>query len=100
MKFTIARDTVEVDYKKHAFWQQFDEVEVENPDGWYVRYVVGGMVHTFGYCQSSGRGEYYDEYHEEVYKDPLGFSGDAKANAEILHKSNYDNKQAVLVRGK
>lgn len=98
MKFVIARDTASVDYKDHAFWQQFDEVEVENPSGWYIRYVEGGIVHSFGYSQSSGRGEYLDEYREDVYKKPLRFSSDAKANAEIMHKTNYDNKKAVLIR--
>lgn len=98
MKFIIEQDTVKLDYKSNAFWQQFDEVEVENPNGWYVRYVAGGMVHTFGYCQSSGRGEYYDEYREEVYKIPLHFSNDGKANAQIMHQAKYDGKKAVLIR--
>lgn len=98
MRFTIAHDVTKVDYKNRAFWQQFDEVEVENPDGWNIRFVSGGIVHTFEYCQSSGRGEYCDEYREEVYIVPLNFSNDARANADIMRKTNYDNKQAVLVR--
>lgn len=98
MKFVIASDTAEVEYKNKAFWQQYDEVEVENPNGWYIRYVSGGMVHVFDYCQSTGRGEYFDEYREEVYKVPLNFSDNAKANAEIMHKANYDNMKAVLIR--
>lgn len=98
MKYVITRDAERVEYGSNAFWQQFDEVEVEDPSGWYLRYVSGGMVHTFGYCQSSGRGEYYDEYREEVYKVPLAFSNDLKANAEIMHKAHYDNMRAELVR--
>ena len=98
MKFVIASDTVKLDYKDSAFWQQFDEVEVENPNGWYVRYVVGGIVHYFGYSQSSGRGEYLDEYKEDVYKIPLPFTTDAKANAKIMRKTKYDGKNATLIR--
>ena len=98
MKYTISRDTVNLDYKNYAFWLQFDEIEVENPKGWYIRYVEGGIVHSFGYSQSSGRGEYLSEYKEDVYEKPLVFSQDAKANAEIMHNAHYDNKKAVLVR--
>lgn len=98
MKYVIEKDVVKVDYQSSAFWQQFDEVEVENPKGWYVRYVEGGIVHTFGYSQSSGRGEYLDEYREDVYKKPLRFTNDAKANAELMRKLNYDNKKATLIR--
>ena len=98
MKYVIARDVDKVDYKDSDFWQQFDEVEVESPKGWYIRYVEGGIVHSFGYSQSSGRGEYIDEYREDVYERPLGFTGDAKANAEIMRKAKYDNKKAVLIR--
>lgn len=97
MKFVIGQDEDKIDYKSNDFWQQYDEVEVKNPKGWYIRYVVGGFVHTFDYCQSTGRGDYYDEYQEEVYKIPLPFSDDAKANAEIMHKAKYDNLNAVLV---
>ncbi len=88
----------QIDYKNDAFWQQFDEVEVENPSGWYLRYVSGGMVHTFDYCQSSGHGEYVDEYRECVYKIPLNFTDDAKCNAELMHNMHYDNLKAVLIR--
>lgn len=98
MKFVIERSAVKVDYNSSAFWQQFDEVEVENPKGWYVRYVEGGIVHSFGYSQSCGRGEYLSEYREDVYKKPLHFSKDSKANADIMHKINYDNKKAMLIR--
>lgn len=98
MKFVIGCDATQVDYNSNAFWRQFDEVEVGNPKGWYIRYVSGGMVHTFGYSQSSGRGEYYDEYVEEVRKIPLNFTADAGANAEIMHKAHYDNMKAVLIR--
>lgn len=98
MKFTIARDTAQVDYKSNEFWQQFDEVEVETPDGWYIRYITGGIVHTFDYCQSTGRGDYIDEYVEEEHKVPLAFTADAKANAEIMHNAHYDDMKAVLVR--
>lgn len=98
MKFVITRDMVEVDYKSNAFWQQFDEVEVECPKGWHIRYVEGGIVHSFGYSQSSGRGEYLDQYVEDVYEKPLRFTADAKANAEIMHKVNYDGKKATLIR--
>lgn len=98
MKFTIARDTLKVDYKDNAFWLQYDEVEVEEPKGWYIRYVEGGIVHSFGYSQSSGRGEYIDEYREDVYTKRLNFTDDAKANAAIMHKMNYDGKKAVLMR--
>ena len=98
MKFTISSDTKEVDYKNSAFWQQFDEVEVENPKGWQIKYVEGGIVHSFGYSQSSGRGEYLSEYREDTYKKPLHFSSDSKKNAEIMHKVNYDNKKAVLIQ--
>ena len=98
MKFVIESGTTQVDYKNNAFWQQFDEVEVKNPNGWYIRYVEGGIVHSFGYSQSSGRGEYLDEYREDVYKKALHFSSDAKANAKIMHAANYDNKKAVLIR--
>ena len=89
---------VEVDYKSSDFWQQFDEIEVECPKGWYVRYVEGGIVHGFGYSQSSGRGEYYSQYQEDEYKKPLKFTDDAKANADIMHKANYDGKKAKLIR--
>lgn len=98
MKFTISRDTVKLDYKNYAFWQQFDEIEVENPSGWHLRYVEGGIVHSFGYSQSSGRGEYLDEYREDVYTIPLRFTRNAKANAEIMHKRNFDGKKATLIR--
>ena len=98
MKYVIPRDTVKLDYKSYAFWQQYDEVEVEEPHGWYIRYVEGGIVHSFGYSQSSGRGEYLSEYREDVFKAPLRFTNDAKANAAILHKANYDNKKAMLIR--
>lgn len=98
MKFTITRDMVKVDYCDSAFWQQYDELEVEEPDGWYLRYVEGGIVHSFGYSQSSGHGEYLSEYREDVYKVPLRFTHDSKANAEIMHKAKYDNKKAVLIR--
>lgn len=98
MKFIITSDQVEVDYKSNDFWQQFDEVEVEEPNDWYIRYVQGGFVHVFDYCQSTGRGDYFDEYREETYKVPLAFSDDAKANAEIMRKANYDGKKAVLIR--
>ena len=98
MKFVIESDKVEVEYKNYAFWQQFDELEVQNPKGWHVRYVEGGIVHSFGYSQSSGRGEYLDEYCYETYKKPLHFSNDAAKNAEIMKKVNYDGKSAVLIR--
>ena len=98
MKFVIESDTVKVDYKNSEFWKQFDEIEVKNPTGWYIRYVEGGIVHSFGYSQSSGRGEYLDEYREDVYKVALHFTSDAKANAAIMHKKSYDNKKAVLIR--
>ena len=98
MKFVITRDMVEVDYKNSTFWQQFDEVEVECPTGWRVRYVEGGIVHSFGYSQSSGRGEYLDQYVEDVYEKPLRFTADAKSNAEIMRKVNYDGKKATLIR--
>lgn len=98
MKFVIASSTSEVAYQSNAFWQQFDEIEVENPNGWYIRYVVGGFVHSFGYSQSSGRGEYFSEYKEDVYTHPLPFSDDPKANAEIMRNAKYDNMKAVLIR--
>ena len=98
MKFVIAQDTVKVEYNSRDFWQQYDEVEVENPKGWYICYVEGGIVHTFGYSQSSGRGEYLDVYREETHKKPIRFTKDAKANAELMHKTNYDNMKAVLIR--
>ena len=98
MKFTITRDVLKVDYKSNEFWQQYDELEVEEPNGWYLRYVEGGIVHSFGYSQSSGRGEYLSEYREDVFKVPLRFTQDAKANAAIMHKAKYDGKKAVLIR--
>ena len=98
MKFVITRDMVNIDYKDTNFWQQFDEIEVEITKGWYIRYVEGGIVHSFGYSQSSGRGEYLDEYREDVYTVPLKFSDDAKANAAIMHKTDYNNKKATLIR--
>ena len=98
MKFVIERDTVEVDYKSYDFWQQFDEIVVENPTGWYVHYVEGGIVHSFGYSQSSGHGEYLSEYREDKYKKPLHFTDDAAKNAEIMKKTNYDGKKAKLIR--
>lgn len=64
----------------------------------YIRYVEGGIVHSFGYSQSSGHDEYFEEYREDVYNKPLHFTDDAKANAEIMHKYNYNNKKAVLIR--
>ncbi|MCH5161998.1 MAG: hypothetical protein J1G38_00725 [Clostridiales bacterium] len=98
MKFIITRDMTEVDYKSFDFWQQVDEIEVEEPSGWYIRYVEGGIVHTFDYDQSSGRREYIDEYREDVFKVPLGFTADAKVNAEIMRKVSYDGKKAKLIR--
>ena len=98
MKFVITRDMKSVDYQSNAFWQQFDEVEVECPSGWLIRYVEGGIVHSFGYSQSSGRGEYLSEYREDVFKKPLKFTADAKANAALMHKLNYDGKKATLIR--
>ena len=97
MKYTITSDMVEVDYQSNAFWQQFDEIEVEKPKGWYIRYVEGGIVHSFGYSQSSGRCEYLDQYREDVYTKPLRFTSDAKANAQLMHKLNYDNMKAKLI---
>ena len=98
MKFTITRDTLKVEYKNNEFWKQYDEVEVEEPNGWYIRYVEGGIVHSFEYSQSSGRGEYVSSYREDVYKKPLHFTDDAKANAQLMRKLNYDNKKATLIR--
>ena len=98
MKYVITRDTVEIEYQSYAFWQQFDEIEVENPSNWHIRYVEGGIVHSFGYSQSSGRGEYLSEYREDVYTKPLRFTADAKANADIMRKVNYDGKKAKLIR--
>ena len=98
MKYVIDKDTVNVDYKNSAFWQQFDEIEVACPKDWHIRYVEGGIVHSFGYSQSSGRGEYLDEYREDVYTKPLHFTNDAKANAELMRKLNYDGKKATLIR--
>lgn len=100
MKFVIAKDTVKVDYQSHEYWQQFDEIEVQNPRGWRIRYVEGGIVHMFDYCQSSGRGEYTSRYQEDVYTKPIRFTDDAKANAEIMRNINYDGKKAVLIREK
>ena len=98
MKFVIERETLSVEYKNEDFWKQYDEVEVEIPKGWYLRYVTGGIVHSFGYSQSSGRGEYLSEYREEVHKIPLAFTDDAKANAAILHKIKCDDRNAKLMR--
>ena len=98
MKFTISRDTKKVEYQNSEFWKQFDEIEVENPEGWYLKYVEGGIVHSFGYSQSSGRGEYISEYREETHKIPLHFTADSKKNAEIMHKAKYDGKNAVLIQ--
>ena len=98
MKFTITRDMLEVDYESSAFWQQFDEVEVECPAGWHVRYVEGGMVHVFDYDQSSGRGEYCTRYMEDEHERPISFTTDPKANAELMRKTNYDFKKAKLIR--
>ena len=100
MKFVITNDMVEIDYKDSAYWQQFDEIEVQNPKGWVIRYVEGGIVHSFGYSQSSGRGEYISEYREDVYEKPLHFTDDAKANAELMRATNYDGKKAKLIREK
>ena len=98
MKFVISGDTLKVDYQNNAFWLQYDEVEVEVPRGWFIKYVEGGIVHSFGYSQSSGRGEYLSEYREETHKVPLRFTADSKKNAEIMHKAKYDGKNAVLIR--
>ena len=98
MKFLIAKDTLKVDYKSNAFWLQYDEVEVEEPKNWFIHYVEGGIVHSFGDSQSSGRGEYLSEYREDKYKKKLPFTHDAKANAELMHKLDYDNKKAFLIR--
>lgn len=98
MKFVIESDKVKVEYNNYAFWQQFDEVEVQNPKGWYIQYVEGGIVHDFGYSQSSGRCEYISHYQEDTYKKPLHFSDDATKNAEIMKKTNYDGKKAVLIK--
>ena len=98
MKFTIERDTVKVEYKNCEFWQQFDKIEVENSKGWYLQYVTRGIVHSFGYSQSSGRGEYLDEYVQETHKKPLHFTADAKANAAMMHKIRCDDIYAMLIR--
>ena len=98
MKFTIKCDTLSVVYQSSDFWKQFDEVEVENPEGWYIRYIEGGIVHTFDYSQSSGRGEYCDRYVETERKIPLAFTDDARHNAKIMHDKNYDGKNAVLIQ--
>lgn len=100
MKYVIARGTEKVDYQSKAFWQQFDEVEAEEPEGWCIRFTRGGMVHMFDYCQSTGRGDYFDQYVEEEFTQPLDFTADAKANAAIMHKTDYDNKKATLVHEK
>lgn len=98
MKFIIAAGTNQVEYNSSAFWLEYDEVEVEEPQGWYIRYVEGGIVHSFDYCQSSGRGEYTSRYTEDVYKKPLAFTKDSKENARIMQSANYDGKKAVLIR--
>ena len=98
MKFVITSDMLKVDYQNSDFWKQYDEVEVEIPKGWFIKYVEGGIVHSFGYSQSSGRGEYLSEYREETFKVPLRFTSDSKKNAEIMHGKNYDGKKAFLIR--
>ena len=98
MKYTITSDTVKLDYQSRAFWQQFDEVEVECPNGWHIRYVEGGIVHSFEYSQSSGRGEYISQYREDVYTKPIKFTTDAKANAKLMREMDYDGKKATLIR--
>lgn len=98
MRFVITGDMEKLEYQSYAFWKQYDEVEVENPNGWYIRFVERGIVHSFGYSQSSGRGEYISEYCEDEYTKPLNFTTNAKANAEIMHKTSYDGKKAVLIR--
>ena len=98
MKFTISKDTKKLEYQSNDFWKQFDEVEVENPSGWYIQYKEGGIVHYFGYSQSSGRGEYLSEYREETKKIPLNFTADSKNNAKKMHKTKYDGKNAILIQ--
>ncbi len=98
MKLTIPRGTTEMDYQSIAFWKLYDEVEVEEPDGWVIRYDEGGIVHSFGYSQSSGHGEYLSEYVTETFRIPLAFTADAKANAALMQRVSYDGKKAVLAR--
>ena len=98
MKFVIARDTVELDYKSDDFWRQYDEIEVECPQGWVIRYIEGGIVKSFGYSQSSGHDEYLEEYREDTFNVPLAFTEDARANAALMHKGGYNNRRAKLVR--
>ena len=98
MKFVIDSDTVKLDYKDRDFWKQFDEIEVEIPKGWYISYVERGVVHTFDYCQSSGRGEYVDVFEETERKFPLKFTDDPNQNAAIMHKHYFDGLNAVLIR--
>lgn len=98
MKYVIPRDAVEIEYHGSAFWRQFDEVEVEIPQGWFLCFTEGGIVHTFDYCQSSGHGEYVSEYREEYREAPLPFSADAQANARLMRSIVCSDMKAKLVR--
>ena len=98
MKYVIPRDAEEIAYKGVWFWKQFDEVEAEVPEGWFLRYTEGGIVHSFGYSQSSGHGEYISEYREEVRTIPLAFTTDAAHNAAVLQGIPCQDVNAVLTR--
>lgn len=98
MQFVIKRETTEVAYLNETFWKQYDRVTIEEPEGWVLRFTQGGIVHTFDYCQSTGRGEYIDEYREETVEKPLHFTENAQKNAEILQALHCKDCRAVLLR--
>jgi len=85
MKFTIKSGTKEFNCENLMF-NTVTELKVEEPEGWRLKYKLGGFVHKFDYCQSSGGGNYYDEYYEEEYVKPIEFSDNAKRNAELFNK--------------
>lgn len=100
MQFIFKKGQIEVPYYSKDFWMQYDEVIVEEPEGWSLKYIIGEICHKFDYCQSTGRGDYYDEYIMKEHYKNIEFSSNAKKNAEILKNIDVDGfiDQAIFIK--
>ncbi len=100
MKFVITKDMEKVEFHDISFWKQYDEIEVEDTEGWVVNYVACETVYTFDYCQSTGRGDYCYDMRNVDHSKPANFTSDAKANAKMLHEIHPDCVKLELVKSK
>ncbi len=99
MKYVIPQGTTSVEYGSPSHWEEYDEVVVEEPSDWYIHYIMGGFVTMFDYCQSTGRGDYYQEYVEDEHTDPVAFTDDPKHNAQVIKSRTFEpNHHAAFVR--